>query len=96
MQELARQNPRLVAQINDNQAEFLQLLNEPGAAGVSELASELASQFGGGANEAPQGGAMLSRVPHAVDSCLYSTKTRQPPLCWKDDMYCMFAEFVIA
>lgn len=60
-QELARQNPRLVAQINENQAEFLQLLNEPGAPGMNDMASELANQLAA-ANEGTQGGNLLFRV----------------------------------
>ena len=36
--ELGRNNPQLVAVINANQAEFLQLLNEPLPDGLAEMA----------------------------------------------------------
>eukprot|EP00884_Botryococcus_braunii_P011325 jgi/Botrbrau1/20193/Bobra.0547s0001.5 len=46
LQELGRQNPGLLSVINNNQEEFLRLLNEPGASGgITQMAADLASQF---------------------------------------------------
>lgn len=53
-QELGRQNPVLLSVINNNQEEFLRLLNEPGAPGINQMAAQLASQFAA-ANDVGEG-----------------------------------------
>lgn len=48
-QELAKQNPQLLQMINQNQAEFLRLLNEPAGGGGQPDAADLAAQLGAAA-----------------------------------------------
>jgi UV excision repair protein RAD23 len=59
LQELGRANPELLALINQNQAEFMQLLNEPLPEGGLDLAG-MEGMFEGGEDE--EGGAGEEQV----------------------------------